>query len=739
MKRLLHWARRLGLAQTWGAGLLILLLFMRVMDPLPIEELRLRTFDLFQVIEPRAATQRPVVIVDIDDLSLSRLGQWPWPRTRLADLITELAKLGALVIAFDIVFSEPDRLSPQIAVEAFRGLDEETRNRLRMLVNNDEIMAGALKTTKVVLGESGLSSIVQLSNTTAAPYGVATLGSDPRPFLLNFPSLLRNISILEKAAVGHGLFSIRSERDGIVRRVPMVMMAQNQIVPSLTFEVLRVATGASTILIKSDNSGIKSVTIPGFELPTDSNGQIWIHFAPHDRGRYVSAVDVLEGRVPSERIAGKLVLVGTSAAGLLDLKTTSTEPSMPGVEVHAQVLESMLTASILTSPNYALPLELVAASVMGIIVIAFAPLLRLRYLLAFGAIIFVLPPAASWHAFKQNKLLIDFTFPLLSTMLIYLMLVFTNYAKEQAQRQRIRSAFGQYLSPTLVEQLAKTPDKLVLGGEQREMTILFSDMRGFTTISEFFKDDPQSLTALMNSFLTPLTNAIIDHKGTIDKYMGDAIMAFWNAPLYDPSHEINACEAALDMLDRLERLNREREQQARNSGVQFISLDVGIGINTGPCVVGNLGSDLRFDYSVLGDTVNLASRLQGQCKSYGVPVIIGPKTALAAKDRFAIVELDFIRVKGKMEAELVYAIVGRYDVAISPRFQYWRDINTEMLSQYRKRNWAGALAAIERSCAVDGERQFEVLRNVYVDRIRAFQITPPPDDWDGAYAPERIR
>ncbi len=704
------------------------------MDPLPIEELRLRTFDLFQFIEPRAATERPVVIVDIDDQSLGRLGQWPWPRTRLADLIAELAKRGALVIAFDIVFSEPDRHSPQLVLEAFRGLDEETHNRLRTLPNNDEIMAVAIKTTKVVLGESGLPSIVQRSNTAAAPYGVATLGSDPRPFLLNFPGLLRNISMFEKAAAGHGLFSIRPERDGIVRRVPVVMMAQNLIVPSLTFETLRVATGSSTILIKSDDSGIKSVAIPGFDLPTDSRGQIWVYFSRHDRARYVSAVDVLEGRVTPERIAGKVVLVGTSAAGLSDLKTTSSDPAMPGVEVHAQVLESMLTKSILTSPNYALPLELVAAFLMGVIVIAFAPLLGPRYLLAFGAIIVILLPAASWHAFKQNKLLIDFTFPLLSTMLIYLTLMFTNYVKEQAQRQRIRSAFGQYLSPVLVERLAQTPDKLVLGGEQRDMTILFSDVRGFTTISEFYKDDPQKLTALMNSFLTPLTNAIIDHKGTIDKYMGDAIMAFWNAPLYDPSHEINACEAALDMLDRLERLNREREQQAKKSGTPFISLNIGIGLNTGTCVVGNMGSDLRFDYSVLGDAVNLASRLEGQSKSYGVPVIIGSKTALAARDRFAIVELDFIKVKGKIEAEMIYAIVGRHDVAISPKFQHWRDINTEMLSQYRKRDWAGALAAIERSCAVDGERQFEVLRNVFVDRIRAFQITPPPDDWDGAYA-----
>jgi adenylate cyclase len=733
MKQLLYWMRRLGSAQGWSAGLLILLLCLRVIDPLPIEELRLRVFDFYQVIEPRVPMQRPAVIVDIDDVSLNRLGQWPWPRTRVADLISELAKLGALSIAFDIVFSEPDRVSPQMGAEIFRGLDEETRNKLRMLANNDELMAEAMKRAKVILGESGSSSITQNSNTAPVPYGVATLGNDPRPFLLNFPGLLRNIPVLEKAAAGHGLFSIRPERDGIVRRVPVVMVAQNQIVPSFTFEVLRVATGSPTILIRSESSGLKGVRIPGFELPTDSHGQIWLHFARHDHALYLSAIDVLEGRVPREKISGKLVFVGTSAIGLSDLKTTPTEPAMPGVEVHAQVLESILTNSILTLPNYALSLELVVATVMGLVAIALVPFLGPRYLLAFGAVFVVLLPAASWYAFKQSKLLIDFTFPLLSTTLIYLLLLFSNYLKEQTQRQRIRSAFGQYLSPVLVEQLAKTPEKLVLGGERRDMTILFSDMRGFTSIAELFKDDPQSLTALMNSFLTPLTNAIIENYGTIDKYMGDAIMAFWNAPLYDSSHEVNACRAALEMLDRLDRLNREREQQARNSGTQFIPLEIGIGINTGPCVVGNMGSNLRFDYSVLGDSVNLASRLQGQCKSYGVPIITGQTTARAINGKFAIAELDFVAVKGKTEAELIYAIVGGHNIATSNGFREWQDINTEILMHYRRREWERALAAIERSQAMDEKRQFEVLRGLYLDRIRKCQINPPPANWDGSY------
>ena len=732
----LSWlGRRFTSARALCVVLLLALLFFRVTDPLPLEELRLRTFDIFQVIKPRVATLRPAVIVDIDEASLRKLGQWPWPRTRVADLITSLTRLGAAAIAFDVVFSEPDRLSPALAADLYRNLDEETRNKLRALPSNDQVMAEAIKQSgRVVLGETGLPTVQPLSDAQPLPVGVAAVGGDPKSFIPSFDGLLQNVPTLESAAAGRGLFTVLPERDGIVRRVPMVMQAQGKVMPSLSFETLRVATGNSTILVRMNADGIKGVALPGFEMPTDRNGQLWVHFAPHDQARYVSAVDVLEGRIPADRFSRRLVIIGTSAAGLLDLKTTPNYPAMPGVEIHAQVLESILSNSMLSQPWYAVALELAAALLLGVTIIVLAPILGPMVLLLFGVAFIALLVGSSWYLFTEQQLLIDFTFPLLSSLLIYLTLVFTNFVKEQAQRRQIRSAFGQYLSPTLVEQLAQSPEKLVLGGEARDMTIMFSDVRGFTTISEIYKDDPQGLTALMNSFLTPLTNAIIDRKGTIDKYMGDAIMAFWNAPLYDPTHELNACEAALDMLERVERLNREREAAAKANGTLFIPINIGVGINTGRCVVGNMGSDLRFDYSVLGDSVNLASRLEGQCKSYGLPIIIGSRTANAAKDRFALLELDFIAVKGKKEPEVVYSIVGRDDLANSGRFQRWRELNMNMLSRYRSRDWAGALAAVEQGLAADEENRFKTLYNIYYERIRTFQVTPPPDDWDGAYA-----
>jgi adenylate cyclase len=735
LRALRRWfKRRFGYARLICLVILIGLAALRVADPAAVEELRVRTFDTFQVIEPRVKTARPVVIIDIDEKSLAKLGQWPWPRTRIADLVDKLTALGAVVIAFDIVFAEPDRLNPGAAADTIRNLDEETRNKLRALPSNDQILGDAIKRSRVVLGESGLPYVLTEFDKSLPVTGLAMRGEEPQPFLLDFPGLLRNVPELEEAAAGRGLFTIKTERDGIVRRVPMLMLAQGATMPSLSFEVLRVASGSGTILTKAEKAGVQSVGVRGLEIPTDRNGQIWVHFARRDPSIYVSALDLLEGRVGPEKIGQRLILIGTSAVGLLDVKTTPIDPVMPGVEIHAQVLESALTGTVLSQPNYGIVVEFGAALILGILVIAFAPMFGPTTLVAVGALFATLLIGTSWYFYTQHRLLIDFTYPLASTTAIYLTLIFTSFVREQKQRRQIRSAFGQYLSPALIEQLAQSPEKLVLGGEEREMTIMFSDVRGFTTISESYKHDPQGLTALMNRFLTPLTNAILARKGTIDKYMGDAIMAFWNAPLDDKEHEINACNAAIDMLERIDELNKIRQQEAEEGGPAYIPLNVGVGLNTGVCVVGNMGSSLRFDYSVLGDSVNLASRLEGQSKEYGFPIIVGSKTALAVKEKFAILELDFIMVKGKKEPEVIYAIAGREDTAQSGRFQRLRNLTIEMLSHYRSRDWEGALMTIERGRKTDDANSLELLYNLYEARIKGYQENPPPADWNGAFA-----
>ena len=394
-----------------------------------------------------------------------------------------------------------------------------------------------------------------------------------------------------------------------------------------------------------------------------------------------------------------------------------------------------MTGEVISTPIFGIVVEFAAALLFGLLVIAFAPLFGPITLVALGAAFASVLIGTSVYFYAQHRLLIDFTYPLMSTTAIYLTLIFSSFVREQAQRRQIRSAFGQYLSPALVEQLAQSPEKLVLGGEEREMTIMFSDMRGFTSISETYKNDPQGLTALMNRFLTPLTNAILGAQGH-------------HRQIHGRRHHGVLERAARRQGPSAQRLRgggrhagaRRRAQSGTRAGGEggavtpFIPINVGVGLNTGICVVGNMGSDQRFDYSVLGDSVNLASRLEGQSKEYGFPIIIGSRTALAVKDRFAILELDFIMVKGKKEPEVIYAIAGREDTAQSGRFQRLRNLTIEMLACYRSRDWEGALAAIERGRKTDEANSLELLYNLYETRIRGYLDNPPPEDWNGAFA-----
>jgi len=737
MSTLARWARRFGLTRAICLLLLLALVPLRILDPPPLEEIRLRTFDFYQTLRPRQTTARPVTIVDIDESSLKEIGQWPWPRTIVADLVTRLTQLGAVAIGFDIIFAEPDRMSPGIAATSFRDLDEEVRNKLRSLPSNDEVLAEAIRHSRVVAGQVGSAMpVARTQAESALQTGFAVRGPDPSRFLVTFAGLLHNVPAIEQAAAGRGVFSIQPERDGIIRRVPMIMQAQGAMVPALSMELLRLVTDSGAILVRTDEAGVQSVAVPGLELPTDQNGRLWVHFDRHDPSRYVSATDVLQGRTLRDNVEGKLVLIGTSAAGLLDVKTTPVAAAMPGVEVHAQILESAIENSLLTYPNYAIGAELLVAVLVGLAIIIVAPMVRASTVIALGGIVVAGLIGVSWYLFSQHNLLIDFTYPLVASGFVYLTLIFINYFQEQKQRQQIRAAFGYYLTPALVEQLARSPEKLVLGGEERRMTILFSDVRGFTTISEHYKHDPQGLTRLMNRFLTPLTNAIIERNGTIDKYIGDAIMAFWNAPLDDPQQEISACEAALEMLARANKLNQEFKLEADQNGGKYMPLRVGIGLNTGPCVVGNMGSDFRFNYSVLGDTVNVASRLEARTKDYRIPVIIGEGTAQKAKERFATMEIDRIQVKGKTQPETVFTVLGRAELGRDPNFLELHELTTKMLRYYRTQNWTKALDTIE-ACRKAAEG-FGVgaLYHMYAERIEAFRHNPPPPDWNGVYEAE---
>jgi adenylate cyclase len=435
------------------------------------------------------------------------------------------------------------------------------------------------------------------------------------------------------------------------------------------------------------------------------------------------------------RLAGHLVLVGTSAIGLEDFRATSLGVPMAGVEIHAQLLENILSDTLLVRPNYAVAVELLSALALCLLVILLTPVLSASVLIVASLLFLATFGLGSYALFQGQRILLDPSFPMAAGLVTMIFMSTANYLREERRRRRIRTAFGQYVSRDLVDRLSENEESLTLGGETRELTLLFSDVRGFTAIAESYREDPAALTQLMNRLLTTLSNAILERGGTIDKFMGDAVMAFWNAPLDHPDHARSACAAALGMSAAVEKLNREREAEARAGGAPFLPLNVGIGINTGTCTVGNMGSDMRFDYTAVGDPVNLASRLEGQSRTYGLAVIAGSATEAGAQGGFAFLEIDLIRVKGKLQSERIFALLGDANLRETPAFAEAAAANARMLVAYRGQDWSGAEAALDEVEAVSSRLGGRLSGYValYRRRIAAGRATPPGPGWDGVY------
>ena len=755
-----YWfSKWIGLVRVFAFIGLICGIIIRIGDPQPLNTLRNATFDFYHQTKPREYVPMPVAILDVDDRSIEKLGQWPWPRTRIAEMVQKATQDGAVAIAFDIIFAEPDRLSPAQVIGDNPSIPPKLVEELSSLPDNDEILARAFRQSRVIVGQTSVRSVAgnRTQKREMAPVQYALLGPNPLPFMLTFPDIVQNLPELEEAAAGRGMFNARPDPDGVYRRVPLVMSVQGQIRLGLTPELLRVATGGEPFAVRTNEAGIEGVVLARQLIPTAHDGTVWPYLTPSSRNRYVSSIDLVDGSMPKGRLAGHLVLVGTSAIGLEDFRPTPLGVSMAGVEIHAQVLENIMAKTLLVRPNYTIAIELVATLVLCSLVIIFAPELSARALISSSMILVGGYVATSYWLFATKRILLDPSFPVLATATAIILISTVNYLREERQRREIRGAFGQYVSPDLVEQLSKNQGQLTLGGESRELTLLFSDVRGFTAIAEEFRDDPEALTLLMNQFLTILSNAIMDHKGTIDKFMGDAVMAFWNAPLDNDDHVRSACRAALRMIADVETFNlnrmsgeieeipskpkrgRDKKQQAPAPAKpprKVHRLNVGIGINTGQCVVGNMGSDTRFDYTALGDPVNVASRLEGQSRYYGAPIILGQTTAMEVIEEFALMELDMIRVVGKDVPENIFALLGDEKMRRSTEHQTAFAHNSEMLAAYRSRDWD----TVERLLPVL-RADFDALGvnlqdylDMYRDRIADMRETPPDADWDGVYA-----
>jgi adenylate cyclase len=727
---------------------LVAALTLRVADPPAAEALRNFAFDSFERWEPRPYVDAGIRVVDIDDESLARIGQWPWPRTVVAGLVNRLGELGVAAVAFDAIFSEPDRTSPKNVLPIWTQLSRGVLppNLVDELPDHDAMLAQAVVKTPTVLG------IVLTDESRARPeppWGIVLAGNDVRRFLVAFNGAVENLPALEANAAGLGALNAIPDADGVIRRAPLAFTmrgaesAAQGIYPALAAEALRVAQRATTYVIRGTGSsgstafgqdvGVNSVVVGDLTIPTDGTGGIAFYDTGSEPTRTIPAWQVLEPGFDRARLAGTIVFVGTGAAGLVnDLRTTPLRALAPGVEVHAQIAEQAVLGVFLQRPNWMTGAELAWILVFcgGLlwVLTGVGPL--------WAAVIGVLGISASltssWLAFTHLHLLVDPVYPALTALALYTAQSLLHHMRTERDRAYLKSAFGRYVSPALLDQLTKDSTRLRLGGEMREMSILFCDIRGFTSLAETM--DAEALTHFVNSFLTPMTEIILRRQGTIDKYIGDCIMAFWNAPLLQPQHAELAVRAALDMIGELVRLNGIWHAEAKTAGRPFGGIGVGIGIATGSCCVGNLGSEQRFDYSVLGDDVNLASRLEGQTKFYGLAVIISEAT-LGLLPRFAVLELDLLHVKGKSQARRIFAVLGDEETAGQGWFATLAADHQAMLTAFRAQRWSEAASLVEK-CAARAPAEANHLYRLYTARIDRFRAEPPPEDWDGAMVAE---
>ncbi len=724
-------------------AVLLLGLFVKAQQFPTIELLQNKVFDFYQNLYPRQYQDVGIRIIDIDDESLTRLGQWPWNRQLLAEIIYRLIVNNAAVFAFDIVFAENDRTSPTNIAEIWHAKPELTK-LLFALPDHDDMFAEALSQGYGVTGF--VLTNEHTARTPAKKFGLSFAGAEgdhPKDYLLQFSGATLNLPQLEDVAEGNGFFNNTPDPDGIVRRIPLALSLNDEIHFSLAMEALRVAQGASSYIIKmagasgeesyGAETGITHVRNGQFEIPTDAGGSMLVHYTEDVARRYIPAWKILDEDFDISSLEGQILFFGTSAPGLKDLRATPLNPSLPGVEVHVQALEQILTGSYLHRPDWILWAEVVMMFATGVILM----IVMAKLTAVSGALFMLLVQTGgiwfSLHMFKDHGYLIDPVSPSMVILALYITESLRRYILSESERKQVRGAFAQYMSPVLVEELANNPDKLTLGGEMKELTVLFCDIRGFTTISERF--NAQQLTTFINRFLTPMTDVILKHNGTIDKYMGDCIMAFWNAPLDDDKHAYNGCISALKMFEVMDELNAQRKARAEEESWEYFPVNIGVGLNTGEICVGNMGSDQRFDYSVLGDEVNLGSRLEGQSKTYGVGIVIGENTEKQVPE-LATMELDLIMVKGKTEAITIYALLGDEELQENDEFKKLASLWIKALEAYRTQQWDGCenyLNLCRTQCGKIEGLTLDGLFELYESRLAAYRVNPPPEEWDGVF------
>ena len=740
--------------KIWGIvipGLLLIgAALLRYADPPAIQNLRHVVFDSFQRIAPRQYDGRlPVRIAAIDEKSLEKFGQWPWSRATMAAVIDRLRDLGAVVVALDVLYAEPDRTSPAAVSEALPDdpAFDQIKAELATLPDPDRTLAKALSSMPTVVSFAYLEDDpLRAPAPLDKKYDITAQRTDANAeneavrFALGSDYYVATLPMLQKAAAGIGAVNAGSpDRDGIIREVPLVVQIKGELYPTLATEALHLALGGNTPFIKlagapgafsfGQSTGAAKMRVGPLIFQPTAKIQLVLYDTGAEPGRYVSIADLFDPDFDASKVAGQIVLIGTTVEGLHDIKATPLDPVMPGVEIHAQILEQLLSGKYLTRPDWADGAEDITLLVFGILVIAFVTRAGALSGVLVALIAVVSAFSFSWSMFQTKGWLLDPLYPAGTAVVLVMAGSTINYLRTEREKKYVRGAFSRYLSPVLVDQLAAHPEQLKLGGEIRELTLMFTDIRGFTKLSEGL--NPEELTRVINSFLTPMTRVIQKHHGTIDKYIGDCIMAFWNAPIEVPSHGKSAIRAAFEMREELAALNERFKQEAELTGLKKVNIRAGIGLNSGLACVGNMGSEQTFNYSALGDTVNTASRLEALSPAYKLDLVMGEETANAAPE-FALLEIDQVRVKGKAIPIRIYTGLGDERVAQSNAFQALKAAHTRMLVAYRAQDWDTSTTALEECRAVAPE-SLQGFYDLYATRIAEFRADPPGADWDGVY------
>ena len=710
------------------------------------KEMQYYAFDTLNALFPREASGE-VYIVDIDDDSLQSIGQWPWPRTVIAELVENLTDLGAKVIAFDGVLAEPDRSSPRFVAQNLPKNDDfkGVKEKINSLPDHDEVLAEAIKNTGIFVSAFTHGSYSQTPRKPRLTKPILVRKNDSKVFLDNafqFNKAAVFLPELEKAAAGNGSFMASPDHDGIIRKTAMIFSDGQLLYPSLAVEAVRVSQDRRLISKIKNNAHFSKTLIDSnyaievgeYDIPIESDAVFYLYFRKFDEAGsdYISAHKVINPAFHGEiraRVKDKVILIGASAEGLKDLRSTALEAFEPGVEIHANAIEQILQGIYLLRPDIVVGVEAVFILVSGLLMIMLAPFINVIIL---GGVCFLLIGGAALGAawsYVEYQILFDPIYLGVVSLSIFILSTLLTYIRVEHERKQVRSAFGMYVAPDVMRDLEKNPDKLKLGGENKDLTIMFTDIRRFTTISEGLS--PEELIHLMNDFLTAMSDIVLEHGGTIDKYMGDAMMVFWNAPKDIENHEREACVAALKMQAALAPINENIRLQAENENKEPVLLQAGIGVNTGPCAVGNMGSKQRFAYSTLGDAVNLASRLEGQTKTYGVETLIGEDTAKQVDD-MAVLEVDLLQVKGKTKPVRVFALLGDAEMAQTIEFKDFKKRHDEMINNYQAKSFDLAMTCLKGCRKIDGY-DLGAMHDLYEERIEALIDNPPGGDWSGIY------